>query len=121
MVWKSDPEKWLTRLSDITIISNGDLPEDEPVNNEPMGRQENIIRMNYEIAMGYKWGDRDSLIEQTEENKAKWDRMAFRAELAARRGWVIEIPSDLPDISDLEYDPRYDFNVETDHKDEQTQ
>jgi hypothetical protein len=60
-----------------------------------MDRQENIIRMTYEIAMGYTWGHPDSLIEQTEENKAKWEQMELRARIADERGWVIEIPFDL--------------------------
>jgi hypothetical protein len=72
-----------------------------------MDRQENIIRMTYEIAMGYTWGHPDSLIEQTEENKQKWEGMERRAKIAEERGWVIEIPHDLPDISDLPRDDRY--------------
>ena len=60
-----------------------------------MDRQVNITRMTYEIAMEYTWGHPDSLIEQTEENKAKWKRMEHQARIADERGWVIEIPFDL--------------------------
>jgi hypothetical protein len=59
-----------------------------------MNKQENILRMTYEIAMGYKWGHATSLIEQTEENRSRWERMAHQVSIAKEHQWIVEIPFD---------------------------
>ena len=65
-----------------------------------MNRLETTQRITYEITMGYTWGHPASLVEQTEENRAKWERMESQIKQAADLGWEIELPHDLTDISD---------------------
>ena len=100
----SNKDKFLWNTEDIVIERRADvfdvkstygvISEENP-SPLPISRAENVIRMTYEIAMGYTWGHEDSLIEQTEENKAKWERMEHQARIADERGWVIEMPFDL--------------------------
>jgi hypothetical protein len=68
---------------------------------------ETTLRINLEISLGLEWGDPRSHIEQTDENKDQWERMAKRINAAAEKGWVTEIPNDLPDISDYPLDDLY--------------
>jgi hypothetical protein len=47
-----------------------------------------------EICLGYQWGSPHSKVEQTEENRGTWERIAHRTKIAEERGWIIEIPND---------------------------
>jgi hypothetical protein len=68
---------------------------------------ETVIQIQIEIALGFDWGNPNSKIEQTERNKETWEQMARRAKAAEERGWIVEIPNELPDISDFPLDDLY--------------
>jgi len=69
-----------------------------------MSDLETTLSIQIEICLGLEWGDPNSKVEQTEENKATWERMERRTRIAEERGWIIEIPNELPDISDFSAD-----------------
>jgi hypothetical protein len=68
---------------------------------------ETAIQIQIELALGFEWGNPNSKIQQTERNKETWEGMARRAKVAEERGWLIEIPNELPDISDFPLDDLY--------------
>lgn len=68
---------------------------------------ETSVQIQIELGLGFEWGNPNSKVEQTESNKATWERMAERYKTVAERGWVVEIPNDLPDISNFPLDDLY--------------
>lgn len=66
-----------------------------------MSDLETTLSIQIEICLGLEWGDPNSKVEQTEENKATWERIAHRTKIAGDKGWIIDIPNELPDISDF--------------------
>ena len=72
-----------------------------------MTELETVIQIQIEIALGFEWGNQNSKIEQTERNKETWEQMAKRAKAAEERGWIVEIPNELPDISGFPLDDHY--------------
>lgn len=65
---------------------------------------ETVIQIQIELALGFEWGNPNSKIEQTETNKETWERMERWTKIAEEKGWVVEIPAELPDISDFPKD-----------------
>ena len=72
-----------------------------------MTELETVTQMQIEIALGFEWGNPNSKIEHTERNKETWEQMARRAKAARERGWIVEIPNELPDISGFPLDDLY--------------
>jgi len=65
------------------------------------------IQIQIELALGFEWGNPNSKVEQTEQNKETWERMSHWSKKAEERGWIVEIPNELPDISDFPLDDLY--------------
>jgi len=65
---------------------------------------ETAIQIQIELALGFEWCNPNSKVEQTERNKETWEQMAKRAKAAEDRGWIVEIPNELPDISGFSLD-----------------
>jgi len=70
------------------------------------------LQVRIEISLGFEWGNPNSKIEQTERNKETWEQMAKRAKAAEERGWIVEIPNELPDISGFPLDDLYKSDEE---------
>ena len=59
-----------------------------------------LNRITYEIVMGYTWGHPQSKVPVTEEHKEAWDEIAIEVREIEARGHVVDIPSEMPDLSD---------------------
>jgi len=68
---------------------------------------ETAIQIQIELALGFEWGNPNSKVEQTEQNKETWERMSHWSKKIEERGWIVEIPNELPDISDFPLDDLY--------------
>lgn len=61
---------------------------------------EELNRMMVEISMGMRYGDRRSKIPRSPEHRRQWQRLAQQMDEIERRGHSIEIPHEIPDLTD---------------------
>jgi len=67
-----------------------------------MASTETMWQIQKEIAMGYEWGNPESKVEQTEENRELWESLSAQTAEIAARGHVVDIPWDwASDVGDL--------------------
>lgn len=55
-----------------------------------------VIRIQVEIMNGATWETRSSEIPDTEEARGVWDRMTADLAKGRARGWIPEIPNEIP-------------------------
>jgi hypothetical protein len=61
---------------------------------------ETLWQIYSEILRGYEWGSLQSKVEQTEENRKRWERLSVQIAEIVAQGGIPEFPHEIPDIGD---------------------
>ena len=67
-----------------------------------MVSSDDLERMTVEITLGWSWGDPRSRVPDTPEHREAWDRLGREVAEITERGYIVEIPTEWPDLDDDE-------------------
>jgi hypothetical protein len=65
-----------------------------------MASTETLWQIYSEILRGYEWGSPRSKVEQTEENRKRWESLSTQIAEIVAQGGIPEFPHEIPDIGD---------------------
>ncbi|MBT25084.1 MAG: hypothetical protein CML60_01590 [Rhodobacteraceae bacterium] len=65
-----------------------------------MPDSEELNRMMVEISAGWEYGDPRSKVPKRKDVKESWARLKAQMDEIKANGWIVEIPGEIPDISD---------------------
>lgn len=57
---------------------------------------EQVIRMQVEIMNGRTWENHTAAVPNTDEAHEMWDKIAADTAAGKAKGWVAEVPNELP-------------------------
>jgi len=61
---------------------------------------EELNRMMVEISAGWEYGDPRSKVPKRKDVEESWARLKVEMAEIKANGWIVEIPAEIPDISD---------------------
>jgi hypothetical protein len=65
-----------------------------------MPDSEELNRMMVEIAAGWEYGDRRSKVPKRKDVKESWARLKTQMAEIEAKGWIAEIPGEIPYLSE---------------------
>jgi len=65
-----------------------------------MPDSEELNRMMVEISAGWEYGDPRSKVPKRKDVEESWARLKVEMDEIKAKGWIVEIPGEIPDISE---------------------
>ena len=65
-----------------------------------MPDSEELNRMMVEISAGWEYGDPRSKVPKRKDVEESWARLKVEMDEIKTKGWIVEIPGEIPDISE---------------------